>query len=176
MRPDLKALGKGIGGGLAAGAIGGHASWGYELIESWEVPQLSTFAANPLTAAAGAVALRDVLTPQAYEGLEAHRQLLVAGLERVIAEHDLPAYVIGVGAKNCLVWADPAEGQLRNFRDYSRRFDGEAGDLAWFWLVARGVLLAPGADEQTTHSVAHGTKEAEVLVDAFAELGEALRA
>ena len=176
VRPDLKALGKGIGGGLPSGAIGGADDWGYRLIESWEVPQLSTFAANPLSAAAGLVALRDVLGAGAYEGLEAHRQALVAGLEDVIAEHSLPAYVIGAAAKNCIVWVDPADGRLRDFRDYSRRFDGDVASLAWYWLVNRGVLLAPGHDEQTTHSVAHGEAEADQLVGAIGELAAALRA
>jgi glutamate-1-semialdehyde 2,1-aminomutase len=175
VEPDLKTLGKGIGGGLAVGAIGGRDERGYRLIESGQFPQLGTFPGNPLVAAAGHAALCEILTPAAYDGLEAHRAYLTEKLERVIAEHDLPAYVIGAGAKACIVWADPAAGPLRDYRDYRRRFDFEAGCLAWLYLVNEGILLAPGQDEQLTFSVAHGPEEAELLAGAFAELAAELR-
>lgn len=176
VQPDLKTFGKGIGGGLGVGAIGGMDEEGYLAIESWRAPHLGTFAGNPLVAAAGVASLRDVMTPAAHRRLEQHRLHLANGLEAVVDEHQLPAYVTGAGAKNCVVWADPDLGRLRNYRDYARRFDGEMGYLAWIWMANRGVWMTPGRDEQTTHSIMHGPEEIERFVSAFAELGAALRA
>lgn len=173
VEPDLICLGKGIGGGIGAGAIGGRDPWGYELIESWAVPQLSTFAANPLAAGAGAAAL-ELLDRDAYRRLEEHRAQLNAGLTDAIERWELPAYVIGAAAKNCVVWVEGPE--LRDYRDYERRFSARLGWLAWLWLVNRGVLLSPGRDEQTTHSIAHTGEDAARFGEAFAELGAALRA
>lgn len=172
VEPDLICLGKGIGGGIAAGAIGGSEPWGYELIESWKVPQLSTFAANPLAAAAGSAAL-ELLDRAAYRRLEEHRRLLNDGLEETIERFELPAYVIGSAAKNCVVWVDGDE--LRDYRDYERRFSADLGWISWIWLVNRGVLLSPGRDEQTTHSIAHTEEDAARFCEAFAELAAALR-
>lgn len=175
VQPDLKTFGKGIGGGLGVGAIGGMDEDGYLAIESWRAPHLGTFAGNPLSAAAGIASLRDVMTPQAHDQLEQHRLDLANGLDAVIGEHQLPAYVTGAGAKNCVVWADPDLGRLRNYRDYARRFDGEMGYLAWIWMANRGVWLTPGRDEQTTHSIQHGDGQLTRFVEAFAGLGAALR-
>jgi glutamate-1-semialdehyde 2,1-aminomutase len=80
--------------------------------------------------------------------------------------------VIGAGAKGCVVWA---ASELRDFRDYQRHFDFTLGQLAWLFLVNRGVFLAPGQDEQWTHSVAHGAAEAERFATCFAELAELLQ-
>jgi glutamate-1-semialdehyde 2,1-aminomutase len=171
--PHLKTLGKGIGGGLAVGAVGGADDWGYTMIQEWELPHLGTFSGNPLTAAAGVGALVDVLDAAAYTGLEAHRRYLTDLLTESIKEYQLPAYVVGAGAKGCVVWA---ESELRDFRDYKRRFNGEAGYLSWLWLINRGVFLPPGHDEQWTHSVAHTDADADHFANVFEELAKALRA
>jgi glutamate-1-semialdehyde 2,1-aminomutase len=96
-------------------------------------------------------------------------------LEKVIAEFDLPAYVVGVGAKGCIVWADPAGGKLRDHRDYQRRFDMELGYLAWVYLMNRGVFMCPGHDEQFTHSVFHGPAEADLFANTIRALARELR-
>jgi glutamate-1-semialdehyde 2,1-aminomutase len=172
--PDLVALGKAIGGGIPVGAVGDCTGALRDLVEDWTVPQLGTFSGNPLAAAAGYAALTEVLTPDAYARLRATYELLERRLGQVIAEFDLPAYVIGAAAKGCLVWAEG--GPLRDFRDYCRRFDGEMADLVWLYLVNRGCFLSPGQDEQFTISVAHGEAEVERFAGALAELAAELRA
>lgn len=174
VKPDVKTLGKGIGGGISVGALGDCTGKLRGLIEEWQVPHLGTFSGNPLMAAAGEAALTGVLTPGAYDGLQAFLNLLTVGLEQVIAEYELDAYVVGAGAKGCVVWADGAR-QLRDFRDYCSRFDGAAAELCWLYLVNRGVFLAPGQDEQFTFSVAHGPSEAALFVETFAAFARELR-
>ena len=174
VRPHIKCVAKGIGGGLPVGAFGDTDGRCFELVESWRVPHLGTFAGNPLAAAAGYAALTDVLTRDAYLNLNHHGRRLRQRLQRVIDQHDLPAYVTGAGAKGCVVWVDGEP--LRDFRDYQRRFDMQLGYLAWLYLLNRGVFLAPGQDEQWTHSVFHGDVEADLFVGAFEQLAAELRA
>lgn len=173
VKPHLKTLGKGIGGGLACGAIGDCEGTMRDLVEEWKVPHLGTFSGNPLAAAAGTVALRDILVPEAYEKLQTHHELLSEKLSETIRRYQLPAYVTGVAAKGCIVWAEGAE--LRDFRDYKRRFDFRLGYLAWLYLINRGIFLAPGQDEQWTTSVFHDDEAAEGFAAAFAELAAELR-
>ena len=171
--PHIKCIAKGIGGGLPVGAFGDTDGSCFELIESWRVPHLGTFAGNPLTAAAGVAAMKHVMTPHAYQTLQAHNDALSGDLRAVIEEFDLPAYVIGAGAKGCVVWVDGEP--LSDFRDYQRRFQFELGELAWLYLINRGVFLAPGQDEQWTHSVSHGENERARFAGAFRALARELR-
>lgn len=173
VKPHVKCLAKGIGGGAPVGAFGDTDGRLFSLIESWDVPHLGTFSGNPMTAAMGLAALTDVLTPASYVGLQQHGDALASDLRAVIATYDLPAYVTNAGAKGCVVWA--AGAPLRDFRDYQRRFDFAVGELAWFYMVNRGVWLTPGQDEQWTHSVAHGDAERRLFVDVFEQLARELR-
>lgn len=166
VRPDIKTLGKGIGGGMPCGALGATSERGYDLLQSGEVPQIGTFAGTPVQGAAGRAALR-VLSQEAFGSMEEHRLLLHRLFQETIDRYELPAYLVGAGAKSCLVWANPDEGRLRNFRDYCARWDRLAGISLWIWLFNRGVWLAQGQDEQTTHSVAHGKAEAEKFAAEF---------
>lgn len=161
VQPDLKTSGKGIGGGLACGLLGGTESWGYDMIQDGDMVHLGTFPGNPLLAAAGIASL-EVLDRAAYETLENHRLMLHRGMEEIIEEFSLPAYSIGAGAKNCLVWS---ETELKNYNDYIDNFQGDEALLLWFWMVNRGIWLAQGQDEQTTHTVAHGQKEGELFLE-----------
>jgi glutamate-1-semialdehyde 2,1-aminomutase len=174
VRPDLKVFGKGIGGGLPVGAVGDCRGDMRQLVEDWEVPLGGTFSGNPLVATAGQVALTEVLVPEAYGQMQAHLERLTAGLKDVISEYQLPAYVIGAGAKGCVVWA--GEEHLRDLRDYCVRFDGEVADTLWLYLVNRGLFLAPGQDEQWTHSIAHGDAEADLFISLMRAFAAELRA
>lgn len=173
VQPHLKTLGKGIGGGIPVGALGSVTEEGYELVERYRVPLLGTFSGNPLAAVAGLTALESVLTPEAYPKLCEHGSRLAGLLADTILAYELPAYVMTVGAKGCVVWTAPPV--LRDYRDYRRRFDFKLGYLAWLWLVNRGVFLAPGQDEQWTHTVWHGENDAQMFARAFRRLAAALR-
>lgn len=166
VKPDLKCFGKGIGGGVSCGAFGGADDRGYEAIRLWTAPHFGTFSGNPLAAAAGRAAL-EVMDDFAYAALEEHRMLLAEGLTQAIDDAGLPGYVLGAGAKNCVVWADPAEGHLKDFREYQIRVDANMGIAMWAWMMNRGIWLTPGRDEQTTHSLQHTEKEAERYVEVF---------
>lgn len=172
VQPDIKTLGKGIGGGVPCGAILGTGEWGYDLLQEARTPHLGTFSGTHLAAAAGVVAMR-LMNKERYDDLRNLRSKLHEGLGDIISEYELPAYSIGEGAKNCLVWAEG--NPLRDFSDYCRRFDGERAEALWFYMFNRGVWLAQGQDEQTTHSIAHSEGDIDRFLEIFSEAAPLLR-
>jgi glutamate-1-semialdehyde 2,1-aminomutase len=169
--PDLVALAKAIGGGLPTGAIGGRADV-MALIEDGRVSQMGTFNGNPLTTAASKATLLDILTPSAYAQFDAMAELLQGGLDTVIAEHELPFHAITMAARGGLTYR--AE-RVRNYRDYLT-IDKAPAYLAWLWQCNRGVLMAPGAEENWTISVQHSENDVMRYVDNFATMAAELRA
>src|SRR4030081_3717614 len=169
--PDIVALAKAIGGGLPCGAVGGRADV-MALIEQKRVSQMGTFNGNPLTIAAAKVTLEEILTSSAYAHFDAMAEVLQGGLDAVIAEHRLPFHVTTMGARGGTGYR--AE-RVRNYRDYLP-LDTPAAYLAWLNERNRGVLMAPGAEENWTISVQHSEEDVQRYVDNFAEMARDLRA
>jgi glutamate-1-semialdehyde 2,1-aminomutase len=171
VQPDLIALAKAIGGGLPCGAIGGREDV-MAVIEDKRVAQMGTFNGNPLTLAASKVTLLDILTPNAYAHFDALAEVLQGGLDGVIAEHALPFHVITLAARGGVTYR--AE-RVRNYRDYLKT-DKLSAYLSWLYQCNRGVLMAPGAEENWTLSVQHSQEDVLRYVDNFAEMARDLRA
>ncbi len=171
VQPDIVALAKAIGGGLPCGAIGGREDI-FALIEEKRVAQMGTFNGNPLTIAASKVTLTEILTPTAYAHFDALAEVLQGGLEGAIAEYRLPFHVTTLAARGGIGYR--AE-RVRNYRDYLG-IDKPAAYLAWLYQCNRGVLMAPGAEENWTLSVQHSEDDVQRYVDNFAEMGRDLRA
>ena len=171
VQPDLIALAKAIGGGLPCGAVGGRQDI-MEVIEDKRVAQMGTFNGNPLTLAAAKVTLHDILTPKAYAHFDALAEVLQGGLDSVIAQHSLPLHVITLAARGGITYR--AE-RVRNYRDYLLT-DKQTAYLSWLYQCNRGVLMAPGAEENWTLSVQHSQEDAQRYVDNFAEMARDLRA
>jgi glutamate-1-semialdehyde 2,1-aminomutase len=167
--PDIVALAKAIGGGLPCGAIGGRADV-FALIEGKRVAQMGTFNGNPLAMAASRVTLTEILTPAAYARFDALAAILQGGLEGAIAEYRLPFHVTTMAARGGIAYR--AE-RVRNYRDYLQ-IDKSFAYLAWLYQCNRGVLMAPGAEENWTLSVQHSEEDVQRYVDNFSELGREL--
>ncbi len=168
--PDIVCLAKAIGGGLPCGAVGARADV-MALVAEGRVSQMGTFNGNALTMAASRATLMEVLTPLAYAHFEALDEVLRGGLERVIGEHELPFHVITIGARGCVTYRrDP----VRNYRDYLQ-IDKAYSYLSWLYQSNRGVLMAPGAEENWTLSVQHTEADVQRYVDNFEEMARALR-
>src|SRR5258707_1820471 len=168
--PDLVALAKAIGGGLPCGAVGGRADV-MGVIEQKRVAQMGTFNGNPLTMAASRTTLLEVLTPSAYAHFHALAQTLPARLDAVIAEHALPFHVTTLAARGCVTYR---KSRVRNYRDYLE-IDKNIAYLSWLYQCNRGVLMAPGAEENWTLSVQHSVDDVQRYVDNFAEMAKDLR-
>ncbi len=170
MVPDIVCLAKAIGGGLPCGDVGARADV-MALVAEGRVSQMGTFNGNAITMAASRATLMEVLTPLAYAHFEALDEVLRGGLERVIGEHELPFHVITIGARGCVTYRrDP----VRNYRDYLQ-IDQAYSYLSWLYQSSRGVLMAPGAEENWTLSLQHTEADVQRYVDNFDEMARALR-
>jgi glutamate-1-semialdehyde 2,1-aminomutase len=163
IEPDLITLAKAVCGGYPGGAIGMTAEIA-ELVSSGKVHQYGTFNGNPLVMAAAQATLTEVLTEDAYPKLEATNEALKAACGEIIERYGLPAYVEGMGAKGCVIFA--AE-PLREYRDYLTKVDGELSTLAWLYHMNHGIFMTPGVEEEWTLSIAHSDGDLERYVNAF---------
>jgi glutamate-1-semialdehyde 2,1-aminomutase len=169
--PDIICLAKAIGGGVSVAAIGGteeamaHVSNGdYEMV--------GTFNGNPLAMAACRAMLCEVATPAAYERIDALRQQAVAGLQHEIDSRGLPAHVVAVGAKGCVVFSPE---RVRDFRDFLN-IDDSYSNAHWLYQHNGGVFLPPwGKAEQWLISVQHDESDIRRFTDNFAVFAAALR-
>ena len=168
--PDLVALAKAIGGGLPCGAVGGRDDV-MAVIEDHRVAQMGTFNGNPLTMAASKATLLEILDAAAYAHFDALAETLQGGLDGVISEHELPFHVITLGARGGITYR--AE-RVRNYRDYLE-IDKSLAYLSWLYQCNRGVVMAPGAEENWTLSVQHSIEDVQRYVDNFAEMAKDLR-
>jgi glutamate-1-semialdehyde 2,1-aminomutase len=164
--PDLVTLAKALGGGLPTGAIGGTEE-ALEVVENGSVYQVGTYNGNPLAMAAARASLEEVLTPGAYEHLEAIEARLLAGCAEVVERYGLPGYTVGIGAKGCVVFAPEPVVDYESFKAHQ---DGELADLAWLYNMNRGVYMTPGREEEWTLSVAHTHQDCDAFIAAFDEM------
>jgi glutamate-1-semialdehyde 2,1-aminomutase len=168
--PDVVALAKAIGGGLPCGAVGGRDDV-MAVIEDHRVAQMGTFNGNPLTMAASKVTLLEILDAAAYAHFDALAETLQGGLDEVMNKYQLPFHVITLAARGGITYR--AE-RVRNYRDYLE-IDKSLAYLSWLYQCNRGVVMAPGAEENWTLSVQHSVDDVQRYVDNFAEMAKDLR-
>jgi len=168
--PDLIALAKAIGGGLPCGALGGRDDV-MDVIEQKRVAQMGTFNGNPLTMAAARATLLEILDGGAYAHFDALAETLQGGLDETIARHELPFHVTTLAARGGVTYR---AARVRNYRDYLE-IDRSFAYLSWLYQSNRGVLMAPGAEENWTLSVQHSAEDAQRYVENFAEMARDLR-
>ena len=169
--PDIVCLAKAIGGGVPCGAIGGTAEVMNTIAEG-VYDQVGTFNGNPLTMAAVKATL-GTLDDAAYEHIDKLRKIAVDGIEKLIGEYDIPAYVVAVGAKGAVTFSTEPVRDYRGFLKIDDRFS----NAHWLFQHNGGVFLPPwGKAEQWLFSVQHTEDDAQRLVDNFESLARAFRA
>ncbi len=164
---DLTIMGKVIGGGLPAGAVGGRAELMRMLAPAGEVYQAGTLSGNPLAVAAGLATLA-LLDAAAYMRLAAITESLAGGLREA------------AGGRAVQIASSP--GLLTVFFSETPVHDlagAQACDhLAYAsWcreLLSRGVYVPPSQYEAWFPSLAHGPEQLDRTISAaaaaFAEL------
>lgn len=159
--PDLTCLGKVIGGGLPVGAVGGRADLMDQLAPAGPVYQAGTLSGNPVACSAG-VATLDLLTTESYVALEKSAALLEDGLREAIASARVHATVQRVGSLLTMFFG------VDEVRDFTTASRSDTAAFARFFraMIARGVNLPPSQFEAWFLSLAHGTTEVELLVEA----------
>jgi glutamate-1-semialdehyde 2,1-aminomutase len=170
--PDLVALAKAIGGGISTAAVGGTEEL-MGLIADGTYEQVGTFNGNPLAMAAARAMLTEVSTDESYAHLERLRGRMVEGIEKVIAEYELPWHVVTAGAKGCIAFrAEP----IRNYRDFLG-VDERLGHAHWLIQHNGGVFLPPwGKIEQWLLSVQHTDADVDRFLDNVETLAQRVAA
>ncbi len=168
--PDLVTVAKTLGGGLPSGAIGGTDEI-MSIVENGTVYQVGTYSGNPLSMAAARASLEKVLTPEAYTKLGHLNDRIVAGCQKVIQDHDLPGYTVGIGAKGCVTFSPV---KVTNYEIYSANQNVPLTTLAWLWNMNHGVYMTPGREEEWTLSIAQDDAAMDLYVNTFAELADAI--
>ena len=161
--PDMITLAKATCGGYPGGAIGMTEELAAKVADG-SVHQYGTFNGNPLVMAAARATLTNVLTPEAYEKLEAANKALLARCQEVIDKHGLPAYTEGLGAKGCVIFSPD---RIYEYRDYLTKVDGNLSTLAWLYHMNHGIFMTPGVEEEWTLSIAHTDEHLDRYVAAF---------
>jgi glutamate-1-semialdehyde 2,1-aminomutase len=132
---------------------------------------VGTFNGNPLTMVAVRTMLNEVAIEEAYARISDMHESVRLELEAVIAEHDLPAHVVTVGAKGCVTFS---REPVRNYRDFLE-VDDRYNHLHWLYQHNRGVFLPPwGKTEQWLISVQHARSDLEGFTDNFRRFAEAV--
>ncbi|HXM87015.1 MAG TPA: glutamate-1-semialdehyde 2,1-aminomutase [Solirubrobacteraceae bacterium] len=166
---DLTIMGKVIGGGLPAAALGGRAELMRMLAPEGDVYQAGTLSGNPLAVAAG-VATLALLDEPAYARLAASTERLARGLRE--AAGDYPVQVVTAPGLLTVFFSerapsDFAEAQACDLDAYAR------------WcreLLARGVYPPPSQFEAWFPSLAHSREQIDRTAEAAAAAFGALRA
>jgi glutamate-1-semialdehyde 2,1-aminomutase len=167
---DLTIMGKILGGGLPAAAVGGRAELMRMLAPAGEVYQAGTLSGNPLAVAAGLATLA-LLDEPAYLRLASLTSRLADGLrEAAAAAGRYPVEVVSAPGLLTVFFTD---------RPVLSFEDAQACDLsahaAWCReLLSRGVYPPPSQFEAWFPSLAHGNEQIDRTIDAAAAAFAAL--
>ncbi len=168
--PDMVTLAKALGGGLPTGAIGATEEV-MSVVLDGSVVQVGTYNGNPLAAAAARANLLEVLTPEAYEHLDALNDRILTGCQAVVDKYELPGYTVGVGSKGCVTFSPV---KITDYESFKANQDAEICELAWLWNLNRGIFMTPGREEEWTLSVTHTFDDVDHFVGVFDELASEL--
>ena len=161
VEPDLTVMGKILGGGLPAAAIGGPRRHLERLAPSGDVYQAGTLSGNPVAVAAGLATLRQ-LEGDAYLRLGELTDRLTGGLRSLAGEHRLQ-----VAAAPGLVTLFFRPEPVRDFAD-SLDTDAEAHATFCRGMLERGVYLPPSRFEAWFVSLAHDESTIDFTLEAAA--------
>jgi glutamate-1-semialdehyde 2,1-aminomutase len=168
VHPDLVVMGKIVGGGLPAGAVGGRGEPMRMLAPAGPVYQAGTLSGNPLAVAAGLATL-SLLDEAAYMRLASLTEELAAGLREAAGGRD-----VQVTSAPGLLTVFFSDAPVRSLAD-AQACDLEA-HAAWCRaLLGRGVYPPASQFEAWFPSLAHTAEHVEHTIAAaaaaFAEIG-----
>ena len=140
VQPDLKTLGKYVGGGMSFGAFGGNR----EIMAQFDparanaLPHAGTFNNNTLTMTAGLAGLTEVFTPEACVTLNARGDGLRAALNDLFMRYQLRLTATGMGS---MITLHPVAGGIRSPEDLAHA-DKRLRQLLFLDLIEDGIYMA----------------------------------
>jgi glutamate-1-semialdehyde 2,1-aminomutase len=167
VQADLTIMGKIIGGGLPAGAVGGPAELMRMLAPAGEVYQAGTLSGNPVAVAAGLATL-GLLDEAAYLRLASFTEDLAAGLREAAGGY--PIQVVSAPGLLTVFFSESPVGDLAGAESCDRQ-----AYASWCReLLSRGVYAPASQFEAWFPSLAHTQEQLELTLSAataaFAEL------
>ncbi|HEX4188558.1 MAG TPA: glutamate-1-semialdehyde 2,1-aminomutase [Solirubrobacteraceae bacterium] len=160
---DLTIIGKILGGGLPAAAVGGRAELMRLLAPAGDVYQAGTLSGNPVAVAAGLATLA-LLDEPAYLRLASITTRLAEGLRQAAADAGRPVQLASAPG---LLTVFFSERPVQSFED-AQACDLEA-HAAWCReLLSRGVYPPPSQFEAWFPSLAHGDEQIDRTIEAAA--------
>ena len=183
--PDLTTMAKIVAGGLPGGAVGGKADivdmiahrGDPEWDNSRRVYHPGTFNANPLSAAAGAVALEMLASQPINEHADAMAARLKAGINEVLGRLEIPGHVHGIASMLHVVLADcdcDREICTMSHREIAAAAASPATTAMKRGLQNRGVDIM--GRETILVSGVHNEADIDQTIDVLAETMAAVRA
>ena len=150
--PDLVTYGKIIGAGMPVGAYGGRREIMELVSPVGKVYQAGTLSGNPIAMAAGLTQLKYLYEHQEiYKNLEEKGKRLYGGMEKILAEKNLPYHINHVSSLGSLFFTeqevvDYTSAKSSDTKAFSEYFKG---------MLAQGIHMAPSQFEAMFLSVAH---------------------
>lgn len=150
--PDLVTYGKIIGAGMPVGAYGGRRKIMELVSPVGKVYQAGTLSGNPIAMAAGLTQLKYLYEHQEiYKDLEEKGKRLYGGMEKILAEKNLPYHINHVSSLGSLFFTeqevvDYTSAKSSDTKAFSEYFKG---------MLAQGIHMAPSQFEAMFLSVAH---------------------
>ena len=150
--PDLVTYGKIIGAGMPVGAYGGRREIMELVSPVGKVYQAGTLSGNPIAMAAGLTQLKYLYEHQEiYKVLEEKGKRLYGGMEKMLAEKNLPYHINHVSSLGSLFFTeqevvDYTSAKSSDTKAFSEYFKG---------MLAQGIHMAPSQFEAMFLSVAH---------------------
>ena len=150
--PDLVTYGKIIGAGMPVGAYGGRREIMELVSPVGKVYQAGTLSGNPIAMAAGLTHLKYLYEHQEiYKDLEEKGKRLYGGMEKILAEKNLPYHINHVSSLGSLFFTeqevvDYISAKSSDTKAFSEYFKG---------MLAQGIHMAPSQFEAMFLSVAH---------------------
>jgi glutamate-1-semialdehyde 2,1-aminomutase len=162
VKADITCLGKIIGGGLPAAALGGRADIMDMLAPLGPVYQAGTLSGNPLATAAANATLEVLAKDECYQKLESSAALLEGGLADAAKEADIAVTINRLGSiMSCFFTGKP----VQNFADVQST-DIKAWKKFFARMLEQGIYLAPSAYEAMFVSLAHSKADIEKTIEA----------
>jgi glutamate-1-semialdehyde 2,1-aminomutase len=176
LKPDMLVVGKPIGGGVPAAALGLTESLAQRLAEDFDSDRSGmrgvggTMAANALSVTAMRATLAEVLTPEAYRRMDAVGTRLADGIDELIRRRGLPWHVQRIGGR---VEYHFSAQPLRNGREGVAIINRDVSRYIHLFALNRGVIVFPFHNRvlaSPAHTDADADRHAEVLDAAVAAL------
>jgi glutamate-1-semialdehyde 2,1-aminomutase len=160
---DLVVLGKVLGGGMPLAAFGGRRTLMEQVAPAGPVYQAGTYAAHPLSIAAG-LAVLDLIDrdPGLYAGLEEAGERLEQGLADAARDAGVALAVQRAGS----MWTAFFAGRPVRSWDDAAAVDTKRYAVFFRAMLGRGMLLPPSQFESCFLSTAHGPAEIAAFLSA----------